>query len=189
MNHFKCYKVRSKGSGFVPLTVTVADQFETKMTRVLKPLLLCNPVDKNGEGIPDPACHLTCYRIRDAPGQLPFTPDPSNGRADGPPVSEVTSIITKVLYYPPRPLASVLPGVPPELAMVIMRCMMKDPAQRFPNAVELGTALLLVEQSPPLIADVVDRVYVLERGWTTIEGTVDDIGGADGLAAVYLGAH
>jgi branched-chain amino acid transport system ATP-binding protein len=54
---------------------------------------------------------------------------------------------------------------------------------------ELGIAMLLVEQSPHLIADVVDRVYVLERGTTTAEGTVADIGGADGLAAVYLGAH
>jgi branched-chain amino acid transport system ATP-binding protein len=54
---------------------------------------------------------------------------------------------------------------------------------------ELGIAMLLVEQSPHLIADVVDRVYVLERGTTTIAGTVEDIGGADGLAAVYLGAH
>ena len=54
---------------------------------------------------------------------------------------------------------------------------------------ELGIAMLLVEQSPHLIADVVDRVYVLERGTTTITGTVEDIGGVDGLAAVYLGAH
>jgi branched-chain amino acid transport system ATP-binding protein len=52
-----------------------------------------------------------------------------------------------------------------------------------------GVAMLLVEQSPHLIADVVDRVYVLERGTITTEGTVDDIGGAEGLAAVYLGAH
>jgi branched-chain amino acid transport system ATP-binding protein len=54
---------------------------------------------------------------------------------------------------------------------------------------ELGIAMLLVEQSPHLIADVVDRVYVLERGTTTAEGTVEAIGGADGLAAVYLGAR
>ena len=72
MNHFKCYRVR--GRGFTERTVSVADQFETKMTRVLKPLLLCNPVDKNGEGIPDPSCHLVCYRIKDASGQVPFAP-------------------------------------------------------------------------------------------------------------------
>lgn len=54
---------------------------------------------------------------------------------------------------------------------------------------ELGIAMLLVEQSPHLIADVVDRVYVLDRGTTTAEGTVEDIGGAAGLAAVYLGVN
>jgi len=51
-----------------------------------------------------------------------------------------------------------------------------------------GVTILLVEQSPHLIAEVVDRVYVLERGTVTASGTVDDIGGADGLAAVYLAA-
>ena len=54
---------------------------------------------------------------------------------------------------------------------------------------ELGVAMLLVEQSPHLIADVVDRVYVLDRGAVTAAGTVEDIGGGDGLAAVYLSAH
>ena len=72
-NHFKCYKVRGQsGQKFDPRTVTVTDQFETKSTRVIKPLLLCNPVDKNGEGVPDPSCHLVCYRIRDAVGQAGF---------------------------------------------------------------------------------------------------------------------
>jgi branched-chain amino acid transport system ATP-binding protein len=54
---------------------------------------------------------------------------------------------------------------------------------------ERGVAMLLVEQSPNLIADVVDRIYVLERGTITAAGTVEDIGGADGLAAVYLAAR
>ena len=70
-NHFKCYKVRGNGR-YQERTVTVADQFETKVTRVLKPLLLCNPVDKNGEGIPCEGNHLVCYRIKDAAGQMPF---------------------------------------------------------------------------------------------------------------------
>jgi hypothetical protein len=74
-NHFKCYKVREKpGSRFTERTVSVADQFETKSTRVIRPLLLCNPVDKNGEGIPSPSCHLVCYRIKDAVGQTPLPP-------------------------------------------------------------------------------------------------------------------
>jgi branched-chain amino acid transport system ATP-binding protein len=53
---------------------------------------------------------------------------------------------------------------------------------------DTGVAILLVEQSPHLIADMVDRVYVLERGTVTASGTVAEIGGADGLAAVYLAA-
>jgi branched-chain amino acid transport system ATP-binding protein len=51
---------------------------------------------------------------------------------------------------------------------------------------EKGVAMLLVEQSPHLIADLVDRVYVLERGTIGAAGTVDDIGGVDGLASLYL---
>ena len=52
-----------------------------------------------------------------------------------------------------------------------------------------GVAMLLVEQSPHLIADLVDRVYVLERGTVAASGTVDDIGGIDGLAEMYLAAR
>jgi branched-chain amino acid transport system ATP-binding protein len=51
---------------------------------------------------------------------------------------------------------------------------------------EQGVAMLLVEQSPQLIADVVDRIYVLDRGTVSASGTIDDIGGVDGLAEMYL---
>ena len=54
---------------------------------------------------------------------------------------------------------------------------------------QLGVSMLLVEQSPHLIEDLVDRVYVLDRGQITAAGTVADIGGSEGLAAVYLSAH
>ena len=53
---------------------------------------------------------------------------------------------------------------------------------------ERGVAMLLVEQSPHLIADVVDRVYVLDHGSVGAHGTVDEIGGVEGLAELYL-AH
>jgi ABC-type branched-subunit amino acid transport system ATPase component len=48
--------------------------------------------------------------------------------------------------------------------------------------------MLLVEQSPHLIEDVVDRVYVLERGTVTTAGTIDEIGGVSRLAEIYLAA-
>ena len=51
---------------------------------------------------------------------------------------------------------------------------------------ERGVAMLLVEQSPQLIADVVDRVYVLDRGRVSASGTIEQIGGVAGLAEMYL---
>jgi len=52
-----------------------------------------------------------------------------------------------------------------------------------------GVAMLLVEQSPHLIADVVDRVYVLDHGSVGAQGTVAEIGGVDGLAELYLASR
>jgi hypothetical protein len=69
-NHFKCYRVRA--SSFTALTVNVVDQFETSPTTLVKLRLLCNPVDKNGEGIVNPDAHLACYTIKG--GGARFTP-------------------------------------------------------------------------------------------------------------------
>ena len=68
LDHFKCYRIR--GKGFTKRDVTLTDQFETRTDTVLKPKLLCTPVNKNNEGIPNPALHLTCYTLKAAP----FTP-------------------------------------------------------------------------------------------------------------------
>ena len=51
-----------------------------------------------------------------------------------------------------------------------------------------GVAMLLVEQSPHLIEDAVDRVYVLERGTVSAQGTIAEIGGVARLAEIYLAA-
>jgi hypothetical protein len=69
INHFKCYRVR--GRGFQTRDVGLVDQFESTTATVVKPQLLCTPVDKNGEGIPDPVNHLTCYRLSE---REPFAP-------------------------------------------------------------------------------------------------------------------
>jgi hypothetical protein len=72
-NHYKCYRAtRTKGAPqFGQVDVTLLDQFEPvdNVATVLRPILLCNPVDKNGEGIVDPTLHLTCFAIKD-----PFDP-------------------------------------------------------------------------------------------------------------------
>ena len=54
---------------------------------------------------------------------------------------------------------------------------------------ERGVAILLVEQAPHLVADVIDRAYLLEQGRIVGDGTLDDLGGAEGIADLYLGVH
>jgi cysteine-rich repeat protein len=79
VDHYKCYKVGvTPGTPGLPkgLQVAVADQFTAppKVLDVKKPRLLCNPVDKNGEGIRNPARHLVCYKVKPAEGQPPHLP-------------------------------------------------------------------------------------------------------------------
>jgi len=66
INHYKCYRARSLFH-FTPIQVTVSDQFETRTGTLVKPLLFCNPVNKNGEGILDPTAHQTCYKFQPSP--------------------------------------------------------------------------------------------------------------------------
>ena len=62
LDHFQCYEI--KPSFFAQPSVTVQDQFGT-MTETLRiPNRLCNPTDKNGEGITDPTDHLVGYRTK-----------------------------------------------------------------------------------------------------------------------------
>jgi len=69
VDHFNCYKVKvTEGTPeFVPLQVTLEDQFTApRVFDVDKPTRLCNPVDKNGEGILNPELHLLCYKVKPA---------------------------------------------------------------------------------------------------------------------------
>ncbi|HZR81875.1 MAG TPA: penicillin acylase family protein [Candidatus Binatia bacterium] len=70
LDHYKCYRARNL-TPFARRTVTLAGDFETKSTLVLRPDSICNPVDANGAGIQDATAHLECYRVRDASGQPP----------------------------------------------------------------------------------------------------------------------
>jgi hypothetical protein len=61
-DHFKCYSVTGPR---VNVRASLTDQFESATALVKEPKLLCNPVDKNGEGIPNPSAHLVCYEIEE----------------------------------------------------------------------------------------------------------------------------
>jgi hypothetical protein len=65
LDHFQCYT--GKFPKVQPRSVTLVDQFGTLTARATKPFLLCNPVDKNGEGIRDRLNHLECYKLAPPP--------------------------------------------------------------------------------------------------------------------------
>ena len=46
----------------------------------------------------------------------------------------------------PKPIESIVPGIPPELIAVVRRCLVKDPAGRYQSARELADALAPFEQ-------------------------------------------
>ncbi len=58
IDHFKCYKV--KGAPFRLNGVPIATQFGLMTVDVKRPVDLCAPVDKNGEGVVDPNGFLMC---------------------------------------------------------------------------------------------------------------------------------
>jgi serine/threonine-protein kinase len=53
----------------------------------------------------------------------------------------VPGLIASILSDPPAPLAALRPEAPSELVAVVMRCLEKDPAQRFPDVAQLALAL------------------------------------------------
>ena len=71
LDHQKCYRIR-RNSAFSPNGVGLEDQFEDVDMTVLRPYRLCNPVDKEDEGINDPTEHQMCYQIRDTVAQARF---------------------------------------------------------------------------------------------------------------------
>jgi len=65
VDHFKCYEAVGD-----PLDISVdfADQFQGVGVLLADPILFCNPVDKNGEGIQNPDAHLACF-LTEPPGE------------------------------------------------------------------------------------------------------------------------
>ncbi len=66
-DHFKCYSVSGR---FKSTNVGLRDQFGRERVRVLQPVRLCNPVQKNGVPIQHPVQHLVCYSIRNLGGRF-----------------------------------------------------------------------------------------------------------------------
>jgi len=68
VDHYKCYKVEIDEDSPIQFVTTQATLFDPnfgaeKLFDVKKPKMLCNPVDKNGEGIKNYSNHLMCYDV------------------------------------------------------------------------------------------------------------------------------
>jgi hypothetical protein len=75
VDHFKCYGVSVPSGAPTPykgVEIMLQDQFTGTPRRfsLKKPRLLCNAVDKNGEGIKNEDGHLLCYKVKPAKGEL-----------------------------------------------------------------------------------------------------------------------
>jgi hypothetical protein len=106
LDHFKCYKAgggkdgnydnygnygdSGKSDGHSTKTVvTLKDQFGTSTVVVGAPSLLCNPVDKNGEGIVTPTAHLVGFKIAPVSSKGDYSSTSSDGSDHGSPSSKL----------------------------------------------------------------------------------------------------
>jgi hypothetical protein len=68
VDHYKCYDVKVVKGAPTPhkgQKIVLTDQFAAARSfDIKKPATLCNPVDKNGEGIKANARHLLCYAVK-----------------------------------------------------------------------------------------------------------------------------
>ena len=62
LNHYKCYRLSH--ARFRQAGIGIETQFGALTIDIKKPLHLCLPVDKNGEGIVDPNTSQLCYQVR-----------------------------------------------------------------------------------------------------------------------------
>lgn len=64
LDHYQCYSGKDlRMPPFVPQGAALSDQLGTEQIGADKLKYVCAPVNKNGEGIADPAQHLACYAI------------------------------------------------------------------------------------------------------------------------------
>lgn len=66
--HYRCYKAKDAAdqSKLVSFNAQLDDEFESKLTGVLKADRLCSPVQVDTEVPDQPSAHLLCYKIKDA---------------------------------------------------------------------------------------------------------------------------
>jgi len=62
--HYRCWEASDPSGASLGIGVSLVDQFQGLGTFVMEPFRLCNPADKNGEGVQNPDSHLVCYTLQ-----------------------------------------------------------------------------------------------------------------------------
>ena len=96
-------------------------------------------------------------------------------------------ILTRVVQEEPEPLASLVPGLPPDVGTIVMKCLEKDPAMRYPSARELAEDLSLYLAGEPIRARSTSLLYRLRRKARKHRGIVAVTAAAAVLLAVSGG--
>jgi hypothetical protein len=65
-DRYACYKAKTKGQRFAPRSMSLTDEFETRMASITHPMFYCTPAGVNGSAVHNPSALLTCYQMRDA---------------------------------------------------------------------------------------------------------------------------
>src|SRR5690606_6722551 len=96
----------------------------------------------------------------------------------------VGEIIVMHMREPPPAPSQLRPGIPPEIDQLVLRCLAKDPAQRFASGAELAVALsALTGSSPSLPAP--SGVYAAASAPTTLSSAA----GASSVSAPRSGSR
>jgi len=101
---------------------------------------------------------LGCVLFTLVVGRPPFNADGSG------------DIIAMHLREPAPAPSSLRPGIPPDIDQLVLRCLAKDPAQRFPTAGELAMAIGVLVGSSPQVSAARTGGYLAAAGPTTLLG-------------------
>ncbi|HEX3758322.1 MAG TPA: protein kinase, partial [Kofleriaceae bacterium] len=146
---------------------------KTQTAAVMGTPMFMSPEQCRGAGLVDQRSDvyaLGCVLFTLVTGRPPFD-------ADG-----VGDIIAMHLREPAPAPSQRRPGIPPEIDQLVLRCLAKDPAQRFASAGELAVAIGALLGSSPQVPTAYAGSYATARAPTTLSAAT----GARGAPAAKL---